>query len=111
MEFIITDHNQYHLVEIKGRIDSYSAPRINDALRLLINDGHLNLIVDLADVSYISSSGILVFVNIQKQLKRQDKGEIVFVRVPGLILSNFKLSGFDEFFAFYDKIAPAVNRF
>lgn len=111
MEFVITEYKHCSLIEINGRIDSYSAPRIREALLALIRDDHLNIVVDLQKVSYISSSGILVFVNAQKHFKHQKKGEIVFSRVPELVLSGFEPAGFDKLFKFYNDAVSAVARF
>jgi anti-sigma B factor antagonist len=111
MELVITELEQCHLLEISGRIDSYSAPRIDEVLDILIDDHHYNLIVDLNKVSYISSSGLLTFVKTQRKFKQNKRGEIVFVNVPNLIFSSFELAGFNSVFAFYDDVAAAAGRF
>lgn len=111
MEFLITEYKHCDLVKIYGRVDSYTSPMIKDVLVKLFRDEHYNIVVDMKDVSYLSSSGILVFVNAQKQCKRQNKGEIVFSNVPEIVLSNFKLAGFDKIFKFYHDVVSAVGRF
>lgn len=111
MEFSITEYKHCSLVEINGRIDSYSAPKIYQGLNALIEDGQCNLVIDLKDVNFISSAGILMFVNAQKQCKHQNRGEIVFSRVPDLLFSGFKMSGFDKYFDFYTDPVYAVGRF
>ena len=67
MEFVITEYKHCDLMEISGRIDSYSAPQIEQALQALITDDRSNIVIDMQNVSYISSSGILVFVNLQRR--------------------------------------------
>lgn len=111
MEFSITEYKHCDLVEIIGRIDSYTAPQIEQALKALINDNRFNIIVDLKNVSYLSSAGILIFVNAQKQIKQQDQGEIIFSNVPKTVFSGFELAGFDTVFNFYDDTVSAVGRF
>lgn len=111
MEFIITENKHCALIEIKGRIDSYTAPKIYQGLTALMDDGQYNLVIDMKDVSFISSAGILMFVNAQKQCKYQNRGEIVFSGIPDLIFSGFKMAGFDQYFNFYTDAVTAVGRF
>lgn len=111
MEFIITEYKHCDLINVVGRIDSYSTQHINEALQALIVDDHLNIVVDMEEVSYISSSGILLFVHLQKQIKRLNRGEIVFANVPKLVYSSFELSGFHQLFEFYNDVVSAVGRF
>lgn len=111
MELTLTEYQHCDLVKIIGRIDSYTAPKIDQALQALITDDHQNIVVDMEDVVYISSSGMLVFVHLQKQLKNQNRGEIVFANVPKLVFSSFELSGFNHLFGFYKDVVSAVGRF
>mgnify|MGYP000867573881 CR=1 FL=1 len=111
MEFVITEYKHCDLVEIIGRIDSYSAPKIEEALNAFIADNHYHFVIDLNKTSYISSSGILSFVNIQKRFINQNRGKIVFSCVPERILNSFKLAGFDRLFEFYEDTVSAVGRF
>jgi anti-sigma B factor antagonist len=111
MKFVITEYARCNLFEIIGRIDSHTAPQINQALKALFTDKQFHIVVDMQKVTYISSSGILVFVNAQKQLMQQNCGEIVFASVPDLVFSGFALAGFNTLFKFYDDVVSAVGSF
>jgi len=111
MEFSITEYTHCDLIDISGRIDSYTSPKIAEVLKTLLADGHTNIVIDMKLVTYLSSSGMLVFVNAQKQRTRQDRGEIVFSNIPDCVLSSFKLAGFDQLFKFFDDVVSAVGRF
>jgi anti-sigma B factor antagonist len=111
MKFTQTEHENYYLIEIIGRIDSYTAPKIEKAITTLIQSQHENIVVNLENVSYLSSSGILVFVNAMKKIISKDSGRIVFANTPELIYSAFSLSGFDNFFNFYPDLSNAVESF
>ena len=111
MDLVVTEYSHCKLIKISGRIDSYTAPRIKEALNSMIDDGQHNIIVDLQNVQYLSSSGILTFVDTQRQLKRQNTGELVFLNVPELVLLNFEIAGFDTIFDFYNDTAAALGRF
>ncbi|MEA3326399.1 MAG: STAS domain-containing protein [Chloroflexota bacterium] len=111
MEFIIKQLKHCALVEINGRIDSYTSPRIDETIKSLIADGYCNLVIDLKKVTFISSSGILVLVNAQKKCIRNSMGQIVISSIPELVYSSFKLAGFDQLFEFYDDATTAVGSF
>lgn len=111
MEFAITEYKHCDLMQISGRIDSYSAPQIAQALQALITDERYNIVIDMKDVTYISSSGILAFVNIQRRFKRQNRGKLVFAGTPTLIYSAFELAGFHKLFDFFDNVVSAVGGF
>ena len=111
MEFSITEYKHCDLINISGRIDSYTSPKIAEVLKSLMADGHQQIVIDMTWVTYLSSSGMLVFINVQKQCKRQGRGEIVFANISESIFSCFKLAGFDQLFNFYDDVVSAVGRF
>lgn len=111
MEFAITEYKHCDLMKVSGRIDSYSAPQIEQALQALITDDHYNIVLDMNDVSYISSSGILLFVKIQRRFQRQNRGKLVFSGTSNHVYSAFELSGFHQLFEFYDDVVSAVGGF
>jgi len=111
MQIVVSENNHCDLVEINGRIDSYSTPQIEAVLKTLITEHHYNIIVDFKNVNFISSSGILAFVKSQRGLKRQNKGKIVFIRVPKLVLKSFEIAGFDTVFNFFNDFDTAMGSF
>ncbi len=111
MEFVITEFRHCDLLQITGRLDSLTAPAIEKALKTLIADNRLHIVIDMENVSYISSSGILVFVNTQKQLKRQNRGELVIANISIHVYSSFELAGFHNLFEFFEDVTTAVGKF
>ena len=111
MEFTITEYKHCDLIEISGRIDSYTAPQIEQALKSLMSDNRYNIVVDLQNVDYLSSAGILIFVNAQKIIRQLNHGEIIFSNVPKNVFSGFELAGFNTLFDYYEDTASAVGRF
>jgi anti-sigma B factor antagonist len=109
MEFAITEYKHYDLMEITGRIDSYTAPKVEQALQALITDEHYNIVIDMKDVTYLSSSGILVFVNIQRRFQRQNRGRLVFSGTNELVYTSFELAGFHRLFDFFNDVVSAVG--
>jgi anti-anti-sigma factor len=111
MEFTTTEHTNCHVIAISGRIDSYTSPMIEQELETLLSEGHCNIIVDFSDVSYLSSSGMLVFINTEKKCRFKDQGKVLLSTVPDQVLSSLKLAGFDQIFEIYPDIPAAVSQF
>ena len=111
MEFVITEYNHCDLIQVTGRIDSYTAPRLEEALAALLADGHFKFVIDLQEASYLSSSGMLTLINTQKKCKQHNGGEIYLANVSEKILASLELAGFDRLFIFFNDIVTAVGKF
>lgn len=111
MEFVITEYKHCDLMKITGRVDSYTCPKIKDAIEALIADGHCKIVLDLNTVTYLSSSGMLTFINALKHCQQGNQGKIVLANVPPKIFTNLELAGFHTLFEIYDDVVTAVGKF
>jgi anti-sigma B factor antagonist len=46
------------ILHLRGRLDLVTAPQVKDLLAKTVAEGHPRLVVDLAEVSFIDSSGL-----------------------------------------------------
>ena len=100
------------LVEVGGRIDSNTAPQFEQAVQKLIDAGRYRLVIDLAEVEYMSSAAFRVLISALKQVRRgARRGDVRIASVPHKLMETFKLGGFDELFKFYDDDVEAVGSF
>jgi len=111
MEFVITEYKHCDLMEISGRVDSYTSPKIKEALEALIADGHCKIVLDLQAVTYLSSSGMLTFINALKHCQQGSQGKIVLSNVSPQIFTSLELAGFHTLFEIYDDVVTAVGKF
>jgi anti-sigma B factor antagonist len=111
MNFSINPLSHCDLIKISGRIDSYTAPKIQDALDSLIRKGQYNILVDMQDVSYLSSSGILVFLDAHRKLQGQDNGTMILTNLPPNIFSVFEIVGLENVFNCCEDVQSAEERF
>jgi anti-sigma B factor antagonist len=111
MEINIKPINSCELVMITGRIDSYTAPELSEKLNFLIAQGRYKLILDLSNVTFVSSAGLRVFINIQKNCKKMDQGEVVLVNTPLRVYETLELAGFTPLFKFYNDVNSAIDGF
>lgn len=80
-------------VAISGRINTNTAPQFEQELSDL--SGVTHLVLDFADVSYISSAGLRVILKTRKVMARQ--GDMVVRNVKPEIYEVFEMTGFLDF--------------
>ncbi|MDH3216328.1 MAG: anti-sigma factor antagonist, partial [Candidatus Krumholzibacteria bacterium] len=66
------------ILKVGGHLDSVSSATLEKKLQEVISNSHTNIIVDLADVSYISSGGWGILVGEVRRLREQ-MGDVVLV--------------------------------
>lgn len=59
------------MVQLGGELDLTTAPRLDEQLVSLADDGVLNVTVDLADLDFIGSSGLQALVAGRERLREQ----------------------------------------
>ncbi len=111
MEFTTTEHENCHVIAISGRIDSYTSPQIEEELNTLLASGHCNIVIDFSNLSYLSSSGMLVLINAEKKCLALGQGQVLLANVPDRVLSSLKLAGFDRIFGIFPDVPTAVEQF
>ncbi len=111
MEITSTPYKRCDLVKIVGRIDSGTAPRVQEALNLITEAGRFKIVIDLSQVDFMSSAGLRVLVNTQKTCKRFNRGEVVLASVPANICASLDLAGFVPLFKMFDDVTAAVGYF
>lgn len=60
------------LLRVRGEVDVYTSPALRDELYRLIDGGATNVTLDLADMDFIDSSGLGVFVGALKRIRERD---------------------------------------
>jgi anti-anti-sigma factor len=102
-ECIVTENQGYKCLLLKGRIDALSSPDIEREFNALILAGDRIIAADLAEVDYISSAGLRVFLGIQKRLKKAG-GQVIIFRPAGSVLEVFSISGLTNMFRIVSSI-------
>ncbi len=111
MEIKATQYKHCDLVQVTGRVDSATAPAFSEALGRITGDARYRIVLDLSRLDFISSAGLRVLINTQKECKRYNRGELVLASVPSNIQNALDLSGFDELFKSFPDVLTAVGHF
>ena len=101
---VIIRRNQLNglLVMASGRLDIDNAVEYGTKIKDTIEDSDetiTEVILDFAEITFISSFGLRIILELYKQLKTQD-GTLKLRNVSEQIKNSFKLVGFDKFLVF-----------
>lgn len=85
------------VVTIEGSLDAMTAPQIRPLIDELASDGVRRVVIDLASLRLVDSSGVGVIVSLFKRLRARD-GELRIRGLSGQPLAIFKLLNLDRVF-------------
>ncbi len=92
---IVKNYNQKELtLSVEGRIDTITSQDLEKEIDSEIGKFD-SLIIDFANLEYISSAGLRVLIATQKKLK-SDNISMVIKNVNDTINEIFRMSGFDK---------------
>ncbi len=111
METVVKEFKHCNVIEVKGRVDSATAPKLSQTLDKVCEQGHFKLVLDMAGVEYMSSAGFRALLAAQRTCKRYNRGEVVLATVPARIREALELAGFNELFKSFDDVLSAVGSF
>ena len=78
-------------IALEGRLDTVTAPQLETEVREGI-EGIENLIIDCANLEYISSAGLRVLLSAQKMMNKQ--GSMIVRNVSEEVREIFDVTGF-----------------
>ena len=79
--------------ELVGRLDTLTSPQLEEALKEVPEDAN-ELVLDLKDLEYVSSAGLRVFLNAQKNM--MNRGKMCLKNVNDEIMEVLDMTGFTQ---------------
>ncbi len=92
---------KWQILEVAGRVDSLTAPRLDAAFKQLVDDGGRWLKLDLSGMEYLSSAGLRVLLATLKTVRAQD-GDLQLYSPRDNVRSVLEISGFSNLFTIGD---------
>ncbi len=93
MTINVNKNGQEMTVTVAGRLDTTTAPELEGALKENLGDT-ASLVLDFAELDYISSAGLRVILGAQKIMNKQ--GKMVVRNVNAAITEVFEVTGFSD---------------
>ena len=96
------------VLALSGKLDTASAKSFEEKILGVIDSGSQRVVVDLAQLEYVSSSGLRVFLLAAKRLQAA-QGKIVLCALKDHIRQIFDLAGFSSILSIYASRDEAVK--
>ncbi len=109
MNINISAHEQVTLVEVGGRIDSMNAHQLGEALSAEIDRGHIRIVLDLANVDYMSSAGLREIVSALKKVR--GTGDVRLSQPSPRVQEVLEMAGLDTIFQIFPSRGEAVGSY
>lgn len=97
MEVKINKENNVTTVGLIGRLDTPASQDVSNELEPLMADATGTIVLDCTEMSYISSSGLRIFLSLRKAAASQG-GKIIVKNISDDIRQVFMMTGFLNLF-------------
>jgi anti-sigma B factor antagonist len=94
------------IVSVGGEIDVYTAPKLRDKITELVGGGTYNLVIDMAGVEFLDSTGLGVLVGGLKKVRAHD-GSLELVCNQDRLLKIFRITGLAKVFVIHESTDAA----
>ena len=95
------------VIDVRGEIDMYTAPRLRELLIDLVSEDNYQLVVNLDKVGFLDSTGLGVLVGGLRRVRTHD-GSLDLVCTQQRILETFRITGLTEVFGIYETVDQAI---
>ena len=98
------------VIYLKGYLDAHTAPDFEQVLQFLVDENRVKIVVNLAELSYISSAGLGVFMGFIEDI-RSKGGDIKLADLTEKVYRVFDLLGFPVLYEILDKEKDAIAKY
>lgn len=98
------------ILGLEGYLDAHTAPEFERAIQVEIDAARYRLLIDGANLKYISSAGLGVFMSFVEEL-RERGGDIKICGLVPKVQQIFDILGFQAIYDMLDTRAAGLQRF
>jgi|SRR5215469_12592731 len=107
MEITEEKRGNVTVVGLRGRLDANSSPLAEKRLQGFLDQGEARIVLDLSELTYISSLGLRIFIAIAKNIHKVN-GKLALSGLNDHIYEIFKIARFTTIFSIYPSCDEAV---
>ena len=96
------------LLQLKGNVDIYTSPELRGELKVSLDQRASKIVVDLAEVTFVDSSGLATLIEALQKVKGYD-GKLVLCGLTVPVRGVFELSNLDSIFDIRDNVEAAFG--
>lgn len=110
MDITTRQHKRCVAVAVSGRIDGATAPEFESSLTELTGQGTRNIVLDMSEVEFLSSSGLRVLLTTRKSLGKVG-GRLALAQPSQRVTDTLDIAGIDILFDTYPDREGAIASF
>ncbi len=95
------------ILKAQGKLDATSSPELDKRLASLVENGTMQITLDLAGLDYVSSAGLRVFLSAAKRLQ-QAHGKLALANLSAQVQQIFDIAGFESILPVFKTVNEAV---
>ncbi len=103
-------HDNYELLILEGRVDQAESEELESILSDCVEDGKINICIDMIDVKHICSSALGVLVAIKRKIK-DNEGDIKLVIGSDNLIKLFETTMLNKVFEIYESRRECLTNF
>jgi len=104
------DTDTVSVLYLKGYLDAHTAPDFEQALQNLVDEDRVRIIVNMEELSYISSAGLGVFMGFIEDIRKKG-GDIKLAELTDKVYRVFDLLGFPVLYDIFKKETDAIAKY
>lgn len=96
------------VLKLSGYLDGHTFVDLEKSLDAAIKRGSHRIVIDLAELTYIASAGVGVFINSQHQVRKHD-GSLQLVNPAPTVREVFGILGLEAIFTIHQTVDQGVR--
>ncbi|MCP4367472.1 MAG: STAS domain-containing protein [Deltaproteobacteria bacterium] len=98
-------------INLKGRFDANTSDAVESFIRERIEKGRSRFVLNMENVSFISSAGLRVVIIIARELRNEHQGDLHIAVLQPSVKRVFEISGLNNIFKIFDDEQTAIQAF
>ena len=109
LQIEVQAQDEYALLNIEGDVDLYSSPDVRAAILKLTKEKIPTILVNLANVAYMDSSGVATLIEGLQQCNKY-KGRFALLSLRDNVREVFELTRLDKIFEIHNDLEAALAK-
>jgi len=101
----------FAIISLEGAVDAHTAPKFEEAVQSVIDEGQHKIVVDCEKLTYISSAGLGVFMGFIEEVREEEGGDIKICGLSDKVKQPFEILGFETLYDFCPDVECAKKQF
>ena len=110
LDFEDREVNGVTVVDFFGKMNTSTSPEAEKFINQLIEKGANNILINLEELDFISSTGLRVILSTGKKLSRSD-GKLLICNPNITVKDVLDMSGFSQMFGVFESEEEALKNF